>query len=371
MQISERQLRRIVREEFGRKALVEAAPAPKLPAASDLANAKMTGDVLTWQDGSYGYSWNTKTNEILTNATGQPKDKLTVKVQPGKVSAKTGQVPYDAIQAQGRLVKDNLGALSGGQKLGCNLAAFESSVTEKLGSIAKMGVAAGFYAQILVGSAMPIQPDSIIQAGNKLAQMGEGGSMRLSTVIDYAAGNANEFVGSFLVLIGTFAKGVQQARAGFVGGPNKCSFGAYAQAVVSAYTNAFSAAGTALQQGYSNLGRFLSQIAAALPTILAAVGIAAGPLLAALKFMVMMPFNNLMTLGNLIGQALMAAGQAQQVVGQGNVAVGQALVKATSESVRRRALDNLIFEVCSIAYAREILDQNVRPENRHHILRVI
>jgi hypothetical protein len=375
MRISERQLRQIVTDEIKtvRPRIKEAAaPVGAAPAAG--AAQSFTDDA--------GYTFSVEpAGKITLTASKKPtKAKLPFVFPPDKAKGiaqklkSLGHKSPGLDAAAGGAAPAAAGAAAGGGQLpGCNLASLKAPLTQQLASVAKIAVGTSFYADLIVSQAMPIQPADLIAAGNTLAGMGDQtqGSWvkRLAAnALDQLAGPMNEYVGALLVFLGTFAQGVVNAKTAFIsGGPGvKCSFKALAMAVGKAYTDALAGGFAAIQNGYAAIAQGIRMLGTVIVGILGTVGGAVAAQAAiigqALMALANLQISTLKTLGGLLQQAIIAAGTAL-VGGAGGVAPAP-----VSESVKTRNLDRLALEMCTLAYARNLLRENVSVENRALVL---
>jgi len=380
MRISERQLRAIVNEELRRSSrLTEAA----------VNTGKKTSDWLKEKGVQANYTARYKDDPyfVLDDANRGPGayrtgfgDPFTyedvgggkIKVISGPVESSIGRI----IPKSGNLIPTSGGGGGGGGAAagggagtlpGCNLASMSAGLKQKLGSVVRNTTAAAFYVDLMIQDALPVQPADIIAAGQRAATMGEGGGF-FAGLADAAVGGANELIGACLTYIGTLAQGIRAAKAGFVQGPNKCSYRAFATAIEAAFTNAFSAAGATIQAGFASVGNMLRAVVAGVGAVLAAIGGAiaavAGLIGAVITSLLGLGLAGIRALGAAIKAAVIAVGDGLIAAGGAVKAAGQAM----PESVARAALDRLALEVCTISYARKLLSENVTPENRARVL---
>lgn len=383
MRISERQLRAIVNEELRRSSrLTEAA----------VNTGKKTSDWLKEKgvQANYTASYKDSPYFVLDDANRGPGayrtgfgDPFTYEdVGGGKIKVVSGPVEKSIgkiVPKSGNLIPTSGGGGGGGGGAaagagagtlpGCNLASMSAGLKQKLGSVVRNTTAAAFYVDLMIQDALPVQPADIIAAGQRAATMGEGGGF-FAGLADAAVGGANELVGACLTYIGTLAQGIRAAKAGFVQGPNKCSYRAFAAAIGAAFTNAFSAAGATIQAGFASVGNMIRAVIAGVGAVLTAIGGA----IAAVAGLIGAVITSLLGLGLAGIRALGAAIQAAVIaVGDALIAAGSATRTAAGaspmpESRARAALNNLTLEICTISYARNLLFENVSPENRAHVL---
>lgn len=369
MKISERQLRNIIMQEVKRSKLVsEAGPTadPKklglpsnYPMGQGGGRAADAAGVVKWQDPDFAYSWNPKTGEVFTSKRGDPSKALTIKVDPQKQKQ-----AYDSITAQGRNQEQQTQNLATNTEIpGCNLASLRAGTLKQLNMILRNQVAALFATQILFDPVLPATTLQMIKAGQQIANMGQTVPTSLTGLLmkgaDKMAGPLNEMVGATLIFWGNVRLGIEKAMKDFAeGGPGiRCSFKVFASAVGKAFSDALSRSYNAIVSGYGGLKNFATGVSVdIIQTLLTPfLGPYANPVATVIVAMITGGITFLNQLPGGVVTAIMAAGTATTQV-------------AVNESQRKKALDNLALEICTISYVGRLIKENVKPENRGLVL---
>lgn len=367
MKISERQLRGIIREEMIRRTMNEVADAPLAPEKYTVKAGDTIASVL---NARYGIALS-KANYPLYNQVAN----LSKLDNADNVPIGTILQLSPIIGGKNRI--DVPAPARTDQLPGCNLASLKAPLTQQLTSIARVGVGAAFYADVITGQASPVKAADLIAAGQTLAGMGDqtsGGWVKqlLTTGLDALAGPLNEFVGSLLTALGTFVQGVVDAEKAFVSGvPGvKCSFKALAVSIGKAWVTAIGSHLSAIASGFSSITSAITMFDKVIIGILTAAGgaVASAATLLGQVLMVLVKLGvaGIQGLGALLQQAVIAAGDS--LIAAGTATKTAAGAPPVAESVKVRSLDRLALEICTLTYARNLLMENVSIENRALVL---
>ena len=380
MRISESQLRRIVSQEVKRKGLMSEANPPAATSASgtpgkaplpanypklDKTRAVDANGYISWEDADFRYK---------VKPMGGPGQDLVYTTKRGnknqaiQVFREKDQKSYDAIVAQAGQQQNKVTNASNNPELpGCQLESLRAPLTNSLKSFVKSTAAVSFYVQLLVYQNLPFTGQDLVDAGNRISNFGDSPIVDLSSLIaagiDGYVGPLNEIVGALLVFYGNVMIGVRDAQTKFLtGGPGiRCSWRALASAVGAAYSNAFAQSKAALASGFNSIQRYISYIT---PQMISALLAGSPPAQFAATLHAALA-GGMVFLQTLVAQtpvAIMQAGStATQTASQSNPG-------PTNESWARKSLDALALEICTIAYTKKLINENIRPVNRGLVL---